>query len=52
VVTLWVTRKDKYVDYYFGREYDGATALKVLTMTYQALLHGGTADATRRSLES
>jgi hypothetical protein len=51
VVTLWVTRKDKYVDYYFGREYDGA-ALKVLTMTYQGLLYGGTADATRRSLES
>jgi hypothetical protein len=46
-----VTSKDKYVDYYFGREYD-CTALEVLTMTYLGLLHGGMADATRRSLES
>ncbi|MBF0423986.1 MAG: hypothetical protein HQL73_13455, partial [Magnetococcales bacterium] len=39
-----VTRKDKYVDFYQGREYNGQ-ALEVMTMAFQALL--GSLDSKR-----
>ena len=38
-----MTRKDKYVNPYQGKEYGSRGALEVLTMAFEAVLGGGTA---------
>ena len=42
-----VTRKDKYVNPYQGKEYGSRGALEVLTMAFEAVLGGGTTGASR-----
>lgn len=42
-----VTRKDKYVNPYQGKEYGSRGALEVLTMSFEAVLGGGTTGASR-----
>ena len=42
-----VTRKDKYVNPYQGKEYGARGALEVLTMSFEAVLGGGTTGASR-----
>lgn len=42
-----VTRKDKYVNPYQGKEYGARGALEVMTMSFEAVLGGGTTGASR-----
>ena len=46
-----VTRKDKYVNPYQGKEYPGRGALEVMTMAFEAILGGGTTPDTRQFRE-
>jgi SPP1 gp7 family putative phage head morphogenesis protein len=46
-----VTRKDKYVNPYQGKEYGQRGALEVMTMALEAVLGGGTTGAARQFRE-
>ncbi|MBS0354059.1 MAG: hypothetical protein JSR83_09185 [Proteobacteria bacterium] len=43
-----VTRKDKYINPYQGKEYTGRGALEVMTMAFEAVLGGGATSASRQ----